>query len=212
MSLAFLTSLGGSIVASAGLGEVPGYVAAEVGQLAGGLLVLLLLAGRIRTDERGFLSNVRETSWQTAMSYVAAGLAISELARLTVFLAANIDGQTCNLPLVATLLAGPIWYRPLLALSHAIVAPLMEEILFRYFLFGAIVSRIGVALAAGVSSGIWTLFHLPAPVDDVVGLWAVGCLLAWTMHRTSSLMPALLTHSAINLVAVSRWLLIATPA
>lgn len=82
----------------------------------------------------------------------------------------------------------------------AILAPLVEEILFRGFLFGGLRTRLSPLRAALVSGAIFGAIHLQPLAFPA--LFLLGVLLALLYHRTGSLWAPILMHFCINAFAV----------
>jgi uncharacterized protein len=82
-----------------------------------------------------------------------------------------------------------------------LIAPFVEEIIFRGFMFPAFAKRFGVAVGVIVTSGLFGLVHMQANVGIVTAI--MGVLLCWLYLRTHSLWPAILFHSLKNLIAFS---------
>lgn len=87
-------------------------------------------------------------------------------------------------------------------------APVVEETLFRGYLFGALRAR-SRAAAYAVSCLLWALAHVwRYAAGDwtylLVGLQyaAPGLVMAWTFERSGSLWGSVLLHSALNALAV----------
>ena len=89
-------------------------------------------------------------------------------------------------------LKSPIW----LFLVGAVVAPLVEEIFFRGFLFQGFRQKYGWLKSVLLSSAIFAAAHLD-PVA-FVPTFILGCVLAYMYHRSNSLWPGILFHAAIN--------------
>jgi uncharacterized protein len=91
----------------------------------------------------------------------------------------------------------------------AVMAPCMEEIFFRGFLFGTFREHKPLWVAYGLSGLIFALLHLDpnamAPnqmAGLTIGIFALGTLLAWVYQRTGSLLPGMLAHSLNNAVGL----------
>ncbi len=81
-----------------------------------------------------------------------------------------------------------------------VVAPITEELFFRGLVFGAL-SRIMPAWAAiGVSALIFAAVHLQ--LLQSIALFLLGAVLAFLVHRTGRLGPAIIAHAAFNGVTV----------
>lgn len=81
-----------------------------------------------------------------------------------------------------------------------LVAPVVEELLFRSFLLLPLQARIGTRLAILATGFSFGLMHLADPAS-VVPLSLLGAILAWLRLRTHSLGPPILLHVANNAVA-----------
>jgi uncharacterized protein len=83
------------------------------------------------------------------------------------------------------------------------VAPLTEEIFFRGFMFAGLRRRVPFIVAAGVSAGVWGLFHYTGPDTwgVVLQLAAFGVILSWLYERTGSLWPPIAVHALNNALA-----------
>jgi membrane protease YdiL (CAAX protease family) len=96
-------------------------------------------------------------------------------------------------------------------IGAAIVAPIGEEVLFRGYVFNAIRQTFGArnwgvplayALSALLFAGVHSLEVSQGLIGLLVPLFAIGLLLAWTMHSTGSLLPCIIAHAINNGVAV----------
>lgn len=80
-----------------------------------------------------------------------------------------------------------------------IIAPIVEETLFRGLLFPSLAQRFGVVAAAVMSSVLFGAIH--AQLNVAIVTFLLGLLLAWLYYKTDSLWPAIMLHSLKNLVA-----------
>jgi membrane protease YdiL (CAAX protease family) len=81
-----------------------------------------------------------------------------------------------------------------------LLAPLVEELVFRGLLYGYVEGRFGAIPALVVSSLAFAAAHVE-PIHVALVL-PIGALLGWTRLRTGSLWPAIAAHVANNTVAV----------
>jgi len=98
------------------------------------------------------------------------------------------------------LLEGAVLPRVLLALSVVVLAPLVEELIFRGLLWDALgdhLPPLGVWL---LTSALFGAYHLD-PLH-AVAVFPIGLLLGWLRWRTGSLVAPILGHAANNLVAL----------
>ncbi|HLZ28883.1 MAG TPA: CPBP family intramembrane glutamic endopeptidase [Chloroflexota bacterium] len=99
---------------------------------------------------------------------------------------------------------GPLQFG-LLLISAAVVAPFVEELFFRGFLFGLYRRRQPLWVAYGVPSLLFTLLHndpshmtVPQMVGLSVGIFMLAMLLTWLYQHTGSLYPGMLAHGLNN--------------
>ena len=92
-------------------------------------------------------------------------------------------------------------------ITLVILAPLLEEILYRGFLFRAFKNRLGPLWAAIVSSGIFATYHWYSAFGWV-SIFVSGLVFTWQAHRSGSLWPGMITHAMLNFiyfVSVNGW-------
>jgi uncharacterized protein len=97
----------------------------------------------------------------------------------------------------------------LLAVIAAVVmAPLVEEVVFRGVLFQGMKRRVGLWPAAVVSSLLFAVVHVEVqqPIYSS-GFVLLGILFAWTLHRFGSLVVPLVAHATFNATSVGLTLL-----
>lgn len=81
-------------------------------------------------------------------------------------------------------------------LTIAVMAPICEETMFRGFIYGSLRPRLGAALSILVSAMIFGLVHFDK--GGILGLIAIGIVLAYLFERTKSLLPCMITHGLWN--------------
>jgi len=89
-------------------------------------------------------------------------------------------------------LESPIWF----FITGAVIAPIVEEIFFRGFLFQGFRQKYGWMPAVFLSSAIFGAAHLD-PVS-LIPTFVLGCVLAYMYHRSNSVWPGIIFHAAIN--------------
>jgi hypothetical protein len=90
-----------------------------------------------------------------------------------------------------------------LVLSAVVLAPVLEEILFRGLLQTAIGNLLGTSwrwVTIGICSLLFALTHGSAgvPPHGIAALVLLAVILGWTYERTGSLWPAILIHAGFN--------------
>lgn len=86
------------------------------------------------------------------------------------------------------------------ALGAVLMAPWIEEIFFRGFLFGGLRERWGWILAAVVSGFLFATAHV-----DPYGMpvyFGIGILFAWAYHYTGSIRSSIIAHVIVNACTV----------
>ena len=93
-------------------------------------------------------------------------------------------------------LKSPVWF----FIVGAILAPLVEEIFFRGFLFQGFRARYGWVPGMLLSSAIFALAHLD-PVA-FIPTFILGCVLAYLYQRSNSIWPSVTLHVLVNSVGL----------
>lgn len=88
----------------------------------------------------------------------------------------------------------------LFILAAVVIAPVVEEIFFRGFIFAGLKKRYTWVKAMLISSGLFALLHLrPLAVPPI---FILGLVFAYLYQRSGSIWPAILIHSLVNGLAV----------
>lgn len=106
----------------------------------------------------------------------------------------------------ATLFDGGILANVILISAAVVVAPLVEEFLFRgllqqslFYHYGSVIPAMIIPTVIFALFHVGYLFYFPAMVE----LLALGLLLAWLMSKTGNILIPILTHALFNLSAFS---------
>ena len=89
-----------------------------------------------------------------------------------------------------------------------LLAPLAEEILFRGFVFGALLDRLRPLAAAGLSALLFAGAHLAWEPQAFLSLFCLGLVSAYAYLLTRSLIPSLLLHAGYNAAILATALLL----
>jgi len=87
-----------------------------------------------------------------------------------------------------------------------IVAPIVEEVVFRGVLFRALADRLGLWVGAILSSSVFALIHIEVVTSQPIalgGLFAVGLALALAFHYTGNLLVPIIGHAVFNAASLS---------
>lgn len=88
----------------------------------------------------------------------------------------------------------------LLLVGGAVVAPIVEEVFFRGFVFAGLRQRYGWQKAALASSALFALIHLIPTA--VIPIFILGYIFAYLYQRSNSIWPAILMHASTNALAL----------
>jgi len=178
---------------------------------AGILLVLWyrLRRLRLRWSTFGLGSGLRERPGRAVLVGLLVGVAaliLSSIATLALQrLGADVRGQ--DRALIEPLKKAPGWAVLLFVLAGTFVAPVVEEVLFRGYVFRALAARRSVPLAYLISAGTFAAVHLGEGrsvkelLPLVPPLFVVGLLLCFAYHRTGNLLADITAHVLNNGVA-----------
>jgi len=95
------------------------------------------------------------------------------------------------------------WTLALVAFEAVILAPVVEEFLYRGVLLSALLRGTGAIAALVGSSALFALIHAPAEPQAVAPLFFLGMALGYVAYRTRSLMAPMLTHALFNALMVT---------
>ncbi|MGC9334502.1 MAG: CPBP family intramembrane glutamic endopeptidase [Anaerolineae bacterium] len=88
----------------------------------------------------------------------------------------------------------------LFAAGAVVVAPLVEEIFFRGFVFAGLRERYGWHRAAVISAGLFAVIHLQPTA--IAPIFVLGLIFAYLYERSGSIWPAVLMHVSSNALAL----------
>lgn len=119
-------------------------------------------------------------------------------------------GQRSNQSDLFPINQGDVVGQTLVFIAGAILAPIVEEIFFRGYVFNAWLRRWGAPVAYVVSGLIFAVPHLAGITQGqlslVVTIFAIGLLFAWGLHRSRSLVPAIVAHAMNNGVGMAAFI------
>jgi len=107
----------------------------------------------------------------------------------------DLQMQADLVPIFAEL-SSPWW----LLAGGVIVAPVVEEVFFRGFVFAGLRQRYDWKKAAVISSALFAVIH--ATPTAVIPIFILGCIFAYLYHRSDSIWPAILMHVSTNALAL----------
>lgn len=200
-------------------GRVPVQAEPTGGSLVFGLIVALVLQLiifvaamvplliRRRLDRRLFGPSQPTGSWLALGFGLVAGIIALFAAygvNIVLALVAGTDDPV-EQQLLQDALGGGVTLL-LAGIIAVVVAPIVEEIVFRGVLFRALADRIGLWVGAVVSSAVFALIHIEVVTSQPIalgGLFAVGLALALAFHYTGNLLVPIVGHAVFNAASLS---------
>lgn len=98
------------------------------------------------------------------------------------------------------------WVTAGLVASAVVVAPVLEEAIFRGLAQTALLTVIGPSRRWSVvilASGAFTVVHVGVAWQVLPSLFVLGVVLGWLYERTGSLLPSVLVHAGFNTVNIA---------
>jgi membrane protease YdiL (CAAX protease family) len=133
-------------------------------------------------------------NWSTLA--IGCGLLVSSyiiiLFHNLILTSLGVETQGDEISKLFELLDTPIWF----FIVGALLAPLVEEIFFRGFLFQGFRARYGWVAGMLLSSAIFAIAHLD-PVS-LIPTFILGNLLAYLYQRSNSIWPGVILHMIVN--------------
>jgi membrane protease YdiL (CAAX protease family) len=162
------------------------------------LLIVAFIAAWVRVVRRStfteYIHLVRSRVFPTR-SLIALGV----VSALTVLLASAFLPSTGETPLEKLLTSRTAIL--VFAVFGVAVAPMLEEIMFRGFLFKVFWEIGGHKAAIFVTAALFALLHagqLAGNWGSVALIFAVGCILSFVRYRANSIIPSFIVHTAYN--------------
>lgn len=182
------------------VGALAGFYALQAGAFA--LLawrrgVPVLAAAGIRVHE------VRWGVRAASVGLVAALLVATRLFALAYGMATQALGWEPPARELADLtdVFGPtVWGLLFSVAIVVIVAPVVEEVVYRGVIQGALTRWAGHRVAIGVAAALFAVSHMTPWL--IAPLFFLGVACGWLAHTRSSLLPAISLHAAYNLLPV----------
>lgn len=162
------------------------------------LVPTLLVAGFARSRIDPF--PLRRIGGGMILCLTFAGMGLAIFANVvTGFLAALMEGVGIPLPDLTDPTPPTVWGLLIGILQTAVLPALVEEFIFRGYIFGALRPH-GEGIAIVLSAILFGLFH--GNIIQVPFAILLGLPLAYVVSLTGSILPAVLLHFANNLMSV----------
>ncbi len=148
-------------------------------------------------------------SWRKLVYSTVALTAVEQIIAMGIMVLATVIGFSLS-SLESVLEDGVVGGRfdlVMIFIGAVILAPLLEEIMFRGILFPSLRARMGLWPAAILSSFVFGAIHLYSPPATVaITLGGIASCVAY--ERTRSLWPCILAHAANNGLAMASMMIL----
>ncbi|MFD1038954.1 CPBP family intramembrane glutamic endopeptidase [Virgibacillus byunsanensis] len=108
----------------------------------------------------------------------------------------NIEANSENTQLIMEIARAA----PIFVVVPALVAPILEEIIFRKIIFGGLYTRTNFFIAALLSALIFALIH--GEPEHLLRYGAIGFVFAFLYVKTKRILVPIIVHMALNTMAV----------
>ena len=180
-----------------------------IAYLGASLLVFLLIRARLRDTALREALGLRMSGWEDVALALASGLA---LGAFYVNLAGFLADAPANEAVPGAVQSGvwmPGWF-----LFALLIAPPVEEFLFRGLLQGTLSQHAGRWLTIGIVTAAFAVVHVPETLSfgpALLGIVSMALAAGWFRAQSASLVPPVAVHLGYNLalasaVAASLWL------
>lgn len=205
MSLGSLLSMTVPRLLPSGVNADEGFLRFVIGTLSIQGAALVLIHHFLRRHQVGWrevLVSRGKSVWELLGIGLGIGLVVVPLALLILnFVAIPIvklfeiepEKQTVVTVIEKTVEpAKRVWF----ALAAIVLAPAVEETIFRGIMYPYLKQRIGIAMAVAVSSVLFAAIHVNIMI--FIPLVFLGLVLTWLYERTDSLLTPMVTHAVFN--------------
>lgn len=202
LPLIILKSAGFSLIDKIGLTSQTFYIFVLIAQVIGASLSLVVIRSRLKINNLSWsdlgLKRFRvgkATLYFFGFYGLMFGILIL-LALLTLATGINAESESTSTQDVVQSSLG-LW--PSIIIT-VIIAPIIEEILFRGILFKKLLEKHSLAFSAGVGGLIFAIMHIN-PIQAIAVL-PMGVYLCIMYKRLDSIIPGILVHASWNLFVV----------
>ena len=198
-------TLGLFVVSGGDQGSALGLGVVFIGQVAGSLLVMWLLSARKGTGSfrRDFGLTVRLSDWWAVFAgmglQIGVALLLYPLIRLL-----YPDGPPQQEVATLTSETRNLFEIVLVFLVVAVLAPVLEEMIFRGMLLSRLTRSMSGGWAVVATAALFASIHVLLDWEAraaVPGLFVIGLVLGFQALRRGNLSLAILTHAGVNLTA-----------
>ncbi len=162
-----------------------------------GLAFLNLLCMLMLFDPKASLDDMFKGKGTLKYSLLGVGILIP-VSLISGFVAGELGAPEGPVSTIMGGAAGP--QIGAMFISVSLLAPLLEEIFFRGYLFGALEKKLGGKPAILITAILFGLAHFNLIL--LIPIFLMGLVLGWMRERTGSILPSILVHSMNNTLAL----------
>jgi len=165
-----------------------------IGFILGLMIIFYILRFELRTPVRGAASTSEVILWSILgvfMAYFAQALAV--LIEMKIF-GITVESENTATLMEMTRIA------PLFIIVTTIIAPILEEIVFRKIIFGSLYKRTNFLIAGVLSSLIFAVVH--GELIHILIYASMGFVFAYLYVKTKRIIVPIIVHMALNTIAV----------
>lgn len=171
-----------------------------LGFVIGLVVILNILKSEFRIPTRGAATTKEVILWSVIgvfMAYFTQALAV--MIEMNIF-GIEVGSENTAMLMEMTRVA------PLFMIITAIVAPILEEIVFRKIIFGVFYKRTNFFIAAFISALIFGIVH-GEPIHILIYA-SMGFVLAYVYVKTKRLIVPIIVHMTLNTITILSQLLL----
>ena len=177
------------------------YASAYIGGLAAksGLLAVIAAVSMIQKRDLADIFALRMPSSHKWLKGIAPFLILCIAIRLFYSRNPLVQNLAVNSVFPETVIAGNI----IIALSALLLSPIVEELIFRGYIFDVIQKSFGAGFAVVAASAAFTLAHAPQPnfgILDLAVMFGFGIIFGVARYKTGSVLAPVIFHSLYNSV------------
>lgn len=155
----------------------------------------------------------RSPNWLSVGRFVALGIGLG----LSFFILTEygvLPPDDLPQPIFDAMMSAPVLGKIGWIFMLVLLFPLVEETLFRGFLFTGLAQSWGTTFAAMVTTGLFVVVHMPKVLEywpALVAVILIGTLTVLLRIRTGCLAPGMITHGSYNGMLVISAFFVQTP-
>lgn len=166
-----------------------------LGFIVGLIVILMILRPEMNSQREPGVATIGQTITWSILGIFMAFIGQMIAANIEVYIF-NIDTSSENTEMIMKITE----LAPLFSIITVLIAPILEEIVFRKIIFGALYKRMNFILAGIISAVIFGLIHLD-PTHLLI-YTAMGLVFAYLYVKTKRIIVPIIAHAGMNGIVV----------